>query len=122
MARIRSYGKKHYGASPSDDVQEKFGIKKSVADEPFGVWFRISGKKIIAAIKKKCKALRVDIGGEACSKIAHEPLTYPEVDVVREDRTAGIKRRIERLERVARNLDPKKKYRLSDYDLQEYGL
>jgi len=37
-------------------------------------------------------------------------------------RLRNLRQRIEKLDRIARNLDPKKKYKLSEYDLHEYGL
>ncbi len=34
----------------------------------------------------------------------------------------GLRTKIEKLDRIARNLEPKKKYKLSEYDLHEYGM
>jgi len=117
-------------------------LRKSVDAGPKGVSFTAKGEKIQAGIAAKASELNqkltklvarhpncnLDDESRDYPVAVGESSGTPNVDLVacgsKEEHweIRDLRRKIDRLQRVARNIDPKKTFSLSQWDLEEYGL
>lgn len=121
-------------------------LEKAITEGPKGVSFEIKGEKIQAGIANKVAELNQKvtklIARHPNCDLDDESKDYPEVVKTGSDTMENVpemsgsqcpnrqehwqirdhRRTIDRLRRVSRNLDPKKTFSLSHWDLEEYGL
>ncbi|HCK99520.1 MAG TPA: hypothetical protein DHW42_05370 [Candidatus Marinimicrobia bacterium] len=112
-----------------DDLDKKHNLSKSLE-------FNISGQRIregtmmkIGELKAKLSILKgkqkqgVAVKSDDISEIStDEAVEIKSNPVVSDWEIKSCERNIERLERIVRNIDPKKKFKLNTYELDEYGL
>ena len=112
---------------------EEYGLLKSLTKEDLtkSLEFKITGQRIREGIMMKIGELKAKL---AMLKIKQkqgievkdlEALMYSNEDVkepVNDWEIKSCERNIDRLERIVRNIEPKKKFKLSTYELEEYGL
>ena len=106
--------------------------KSTIAE--YGVHFTISGSKIKSAVEIKVKMLKMELELAKQSSatsiedgiIETDYLIGTSPTITSENKfdyqTNELKRKIEDMEAIARNIDTKKTFKISDWDLSKYGL
>ena len=116
MARIIDYRDNNYA-----------NVMQKSASAEVGIYFHVSGKKIKDSIAGKIGKLKKEIAIKKKEyAVVNDQLNgfveEPEKPFEESWRYRDINGHIEKLESIARNIDVKKTYKLTEWDLSRYGL
>lgn len=117
---------------------EEYGLLKSLTKDDLtkSLEFDITGQRIREGIMMKIGELRAKLSilkekqkqaipvktENSTELIPLNEATVEPVEKVNDWEIRSCERNIDRLERIVRNIEPKKKFKLSTYELEEYGL